>query len=354
MKSVCGVVVAVVLLAGTPRAASAQVYPDRVALNEKVRAIVAAYQGRTRDDNRAEQAERTTRTFKIGSGGSIDLGNIAGDITVTRGGGSDAIVEIVKSALGRHASDAKEMLGLVTVDVTERSGRVEVKTNYPSGDDWRRGHRRNVNVSVAYTVTAPAGTRVSVQSISGNIRISDIKGDVSANTISGDVHISGAGRIGMAKSISGTIEIADVKTDGAIDTSTVSGDVRVRHVSARRLSGGTVSGDVRLEDIEAEGVTAHSTSGTITFTGTLVRNGRYELKSFSGEVRLALAGSTGFEIDANSFSGDVRSDFPITTHGTVDTGGRRSHRTILKGTYGDGSAVLQITTFSGSIVIAKK
>ena len=41
------------------------------------------------------------------------------------------------------------------------------------------------------------------------------------------------------------------------------------------------------------------------FSGALARNGRYELKSFSGEVRVILAGNTGFEVDANSFSGDV-------------------------------------------------
>jgi hypothetical protein len=345
---------AVVMLGLVPGQARAQVYPDRVALKEKVRAIVATYQGRTRDDNRAEQTERTTRTLRIGSSGSIDLGNIAGDIAVTRGGGSEATVEIVKTARGRDAADAKDMLALVTVDVTERNGRAEVTAHYPGGDDQRRTNRRNVNVSVAYNVTAPAGTRISIQSISGSIRITDIKGDVSANTISGDVHISGAGRVSTAKSISGTIEIEDMKTDGGLDASTVSGDVRLRRVSARRLSGGTVSGNVRLEDVQADTVGAHSTSGTITFAGALARNGRYELKSFSGEVRLTLAGNTGFEINANSFSGGVRSDFPITTHGTVDTSGRHPHRTVLKGTYGDGSAVLDLTTFSGSIVIAKR
>src|SRR5207245_7882548 len=132
-------------------------------------------------------------------------------------------------------------LSLVTVDVTERNGRAEVKTHYP-GEDQRRG-RRNPNVSVAYSVTAPAGTRVSAESISGTIRMTDIKGDVSASTISGDFRISGAGRIGSAKSISGSIEIADSRTDGAIEASSVSGDVRLRHVSARRVSGGSVSGE---------------------------------------------------------------------------------------------------------------
>ncbi len=65
--------------------------------------------------------------------------------------------------------------------------------------------------------------------------------------------------------MSGTIEIADVKTDGGVDASTMSGDVRFRHVAARRVNGGSVSGDVRLEDIDSENVGAHSISGDIVF-----------------------------------------------------------------------------------------
>jgi DUF4097 and DUF4098 domain-containing protein YvlB len=329
-----------------PWTAGAQVYPERIAV--KARAAAVAYQRRARDDNREEQTERTTKTFKLGSDGSLDLGNIAGDITITRGGGSDATVEIVKTAQARSASDAKAQLDLVTVDIAERAGRAEIKTHYPNQ------MHGNVSVSVAYNVTAPSGTRVTANSISGNVKIADIKGDIGANTISGDVTISGANRINVAKTISGTIVISDVKTDGGIDASTISGDVHLRHVSARRIGGGTVSGEIRLEDVETQNVSAHSTSGGISFSGALAEKGRYELKAFSGDVRLTLSGKTGFEVDANTFSGDIRTDFSLTTHGTADAGRRGPRRTTLRGTSGDGGAVINITTFSGSIVIAKK
>jgi hypothetical protein len=44
----------------------------------------------------------------------------------------------------------------------------------------------------------------------------------------------------------------------------------------------------------------------------------------------------------------VHSDFPI------DTAAPRDRSRSLRGVYGDGSAVLEITTFSGSIVINKR
>src|SRR5690349_4351330 len=93
-----------------PWTAGAQVYPERLAV--KAHAAAAAYQRRARDDNREEQTERTTKTFKLGNDGALDLQNISGDITITRAAGSDATVEIVKTAHARSASDAKSQLDL--------------------------------------------------------------------------------------------------------------------------------------------------------------------------------------------------------------------------------------------------
>ena len=350
------VVVALVGLLAAPAVAGAQVYPERLSIAARARTVVEtarAYQRRGRDDNREEQTERTTKVLKLGADGALALGNIAGDITVTRGGGTDTTIEIVKTARGRTMEDAKELLTLVPVEVIERNGRAEVRTRYPTGDDQRRNNRRNINVSVDYTVTAPAGTRLSIDSISGTIKVTDIKGDLNANSISGDVRISGAGRIGTAKSISGTIEISETQADGAVAGSSVSGDVIFRRVTARRLDGSSVSGNIKVEDVQCERVSAQTTSGSTWFAGTLARSGRYELKSFSGEVRVLLAGNPGFEVDANSFSGEVRTDFPVTTRGASQPD-RRGRHTTLAGTYGDGAAVLDLTTFSGSIVISKR
>lgn len=339
-------VVAAAATAMTPAPARAQVYPDRVLVKAHVATV--AYQRRNRDDNRAEQTERTTKTFKLGSDGSLDLQTLAGDITVSRGSGPDTTVEIVKVARGHDADEIKSQLGLADVDITEGAGRVQIKSRYPN-----RMHG-NVDVTISFNVTAPAGTRLTANSMSGNIKITDIKGDLSASTFSGDVTISGAARVSLAKAMSGTIDIADVKTDGGLEVSTMSGDLRLRHVSARRISGVTISGDVKLEDIDSANVSAHTINGEILFGGALARQGRYEFNTNSGDVRLTLTGNIGFQIEANSFSGNVRSDYPITTHGTADSGGMGPHRTILRGTYGDGSAVVNVTTFSGSIVVGKK
>jgi len=124
--------------------------------------------------------------------------------------------------------------------------------------------------------------------------------------------------------------------------------VTLRKVAARRIDVGSVSGSVAVQDITCDRVEAHSVSGGVEFGGSLAKGGRYEFNSHSGDVRVVLAGSTGFELEASSFSGNIRSDLPIKLQG--DVGRRRS----MQGVYGDGSAVLSVTTFSGSVVISKK
>jgi hypothetical protein len=86
-------------------------------------------------------------------------------------------------------------------------------------------------------------------------------------------------------------------------------------------------------------------------TGPLTAGGRYDATSHSGSVRITLTGDTGFELDANSFSGSIRSDLPLTGNVGGDRGRRQR---AVRGVYGNGSAVLHLTTFSGGIVIEKR
>jgi DUF4097 and DUF4098 domain-containing protein YvlB len=336
-----------------PVAAAAQTAHDRErhavrTVHTTVHEAVERYQG---GGSRQEETERITRTLKIGANGELDLSNIAGDITVTRGRGTEAEIEIVKTARGRTVEDAKQMLGLVQVEINDRSGRAEVTTRYPSNEN-RRNERRNINVSVAYNVTAPAGTSLTVRSISGDVKVDAVTGDLSLESVSGNIGISNAGRISSAKSISGNVSIADTPIDGSAEASSVSGNVVLQRVKARRLGLNSVSGNLVVDDVTAERVDGQTVSGNVQFTSSLSPNGRYELQSHSGDVRVTLTGNTGFELEANSWSGSVRADIPgLRPTGDAD---RRGRRRTLRATHGNGSAILNITTFSGNAIVTRR
>ena len=115
----------------------------------------------------------------------------------------------------------------------------------------------------------------------------------------------------------------------------------------------SVSGDVVLQNVDCERLDAQSVSGDVEMTGPLVKGGRYDLGSHSGEIRVTISGNVGFELDASSFSGSVRTDleqFKITS----TSGGNRGRQRSVSGTFGDASAFLDLTTFSGSIIIGRQ
>ena len=213
-------------------------------------------------------------------------------------------------------------------------------------------------MSVHYTVTAPEGTRIAARSLSGSIRVSDIKGDLNLSSMSGDVSVFNGARVMTAKSTSGSVEIANLRSDIALAVNTVSGNLVIRQSRVPRMELGTVSGNVVITDVECERIEAHTLSGDVEFNSPLARNGRYELNSHSGVMRIVPTGTTGFELDATSFSGDIRSELTLkdARQGVAEIGRRnRGGRTrSLSGVYGDGSAMLDITTFSGSVLIGKK
>jgi len=301
---------------------------------------------------REEQSETFKKTVRIGNSGELDITNITGNIDIKRGGGGDATIEVVKVARARSIEEAKALLPLVKVEINERPNRAEVRTMYPA-DHHVINHRRNVNVQVHYTITAPAGTRVSARSISGNVRAADITGELSLVTTSGDVQIVRGRRVTAAKTTSGTVSISDTESDTPVEAASVSGDILVHRVKAARMELSTISGKVVMQEVACDRIEAHSLSGDVEFISPVMKGGRYEFNSHSGNVRLAVAGGAGYEVEANSWSGNVQSDVAL-DGGGVQPAGRGPRRKSVKGVVGDGSAMVEITTFSGNVHIIKR
>jgi hypothetical protein len=302
-----------------------------------------------------EQIDVITRTFKVGADGSLDLTGISGDVRVTGGGGNEIRVEATKRVRHRNADEAKRLLNDLRVEMTHVGARVEVRTVYPRRNNSERG----MSARVDYVVNLPAGVAVAVKSISGNVLVTAVRGEVRAETVSGDVEVSQTPNVALAKTISGNVTARDIGSANLLSLGTVSGTVIATGLKVRALEATTVSGDVRISGAQIERVEASCVSGNIEFDSPLTKAGRYEFTSHSGDVRIAISGGTGFELDADTFSGSVRSDLPITVRqlGRDDRNrgrGRGTSNRAIRGTYGDGSAILEVRSHSGSVVITKK
>jgi len=296
-----------------------------------------------------QQTEKFSRTVPLPKGGSLDLSNISGDIVITGGAGDQVVIDAVKR--GRTAEELK----LVEIEVMTGASRVEVRTQYPR-------ERRNINVSVDFTVAVPRAAGVRVRTVSGSLKLATIDGALAAESVSGDVTVTSAGQLESAKTVSGDVTVDGAASEGDISVASVSGDVGLKTVKARGIEASSVSGGVDLADVTCSRVAAKSVSGNIAFGGPLAKGGRYSLQSHSGDVTVYADGKTGFEVAAGTFSGDISSDLKIaSTFGGEDERGQPGRRPKsggpgqrVQGTYADGGAFLELSAFSGNVKIVNK
>ena len=295
-----------------------------------------------------EVTERFSKTAHLDQNGTFDLANISGNVVITGGSGRDVTIEAVKRVQRPNPNAARALLQMIDIQVVEEANRVEVRTAYP--------RPRNFPGSVDFTIALPEDASVTLKTMSGNIRATNVKGELRAEVVTGTVTAAGARRIGALKSVSGDIEIIDGSADDFITASTVSGNVTVRGLKGRTIQLGTVTGNVRMDDSQSDRLMVRAVNGNIDYAGDLARGGRYEFISHSGDIRLMLSGATGFEVQANSFSGTVRSDFPMNRRGGAGAEGGRGGVTprAIRGAFGDASAMLVLRAFSGNIVVGRR
>jgi len=337
--------IAALAVAAAP--AEAQANDPRIVAREAARVVrIGAYQGRDRGPG---QTERFSRKVKLGRDGRVSVGNVSGDIAVTGGSGDEVSIEAVKRTRGDQSQ-----LGAVRIVVDDRAGRVDIRTEYDNSRFFR-----NNNVSVDYTVTVPSGASVDMKSVSGNIKVTGVRGSVRAESVSGNVTTTDTPKVETAKSVSGNVTLSGIAIDGDLSAGTVSGTVTAKGVKAHALELGSVSGDVVVTDVTCDRLTAKSVSGGFEYTGTITKGGVYDVNLHSGTVRFVLVNPSGFELSANTFSGSIRSELPLTIGGdSRDRDGNSRRRGVsnrsIRATFGDGSATLTLRTFSGDIVIVKR
>ncbi len=303
-----------------------------------------------------ETNENFSRSVRLGGNGTLDLQNLSGSVVISGGGGNEAVIQAVKRAFGGASDDERRArLQDVQIEVLEQSNRVEVRSRYQ--DNNRRGP--GSAVSIDYTITVPQNASLYVRNTTGDVRVTNVRGDLRVETLSGDISASGARRIGLLKTVSGSVAVTDAQVEDDVTLQTLSGDLTLTNVRARAVDVSAVSGDLQLNDVQSDRVIARSSNGDITFSGTLQRTGRYEFTTQSGDIRLALGGNGGFDVDASTFNGELQSAFPLTLGGadvnTASNGRRpRGIGQAVRGRFGDGGAAVSLRSFNGDLTITRR
>lgn len=280
---------------------------------------------RTRDDRDRDRGDESSRgvdtTVALSKGGTVSLTITGGEIVVTAWSRDEVRVKANSEESGvRFSASATR----VTVELT-----------------GRRSSDSHIEISV------PVGTRVSARAQSGDVSIRGNKADVEASTQSGDIVIDDVGGRVDVNTLSGEVQASHI--DGDLEIKTLGGDVTVES-SKGDIDIETVSGEITMRDATARNVRAHTTSGDVTYDGSIDPQGRYELSSHSGDVRLGVQSNIGAQISISTWSGTVESDFPMTLkpgeHGIGSGTAKRFNFEV-----GNGAARITLGSFSGDITI---
>jgi hypothetical protein len=275
-----------------------------------------------KDRDREEYESKLDTTVAFDRNGTVELSLSSGEIRVTAWERREVKVSAVTER------------GLLRFDAT--GSRLELSVRSRGG---RSGETR-------YEVTVPVGTRVDMNSVSGDLLAAGVKGEIEANTVSGEIEVTDAQRVSLA-SVSGSVVVRGAT--GEVRASSVSGDVELERV-AGDVEMHTVSGEVALRDVRAKFLRARSTSGDVEFDGTIDPAGRYDFGSHSGTIRLMLPSAVSAAIEVETYSGEVDSDFPIRLEPGEHSTGRPRR---LQFRIGGGGARVSAETFSGDIDIRR-
>ncbi len=299
------------------------------------------------------------------AGGRVEIHNLAGSVRVI---GWDRNEIRVSGTLGRGAE---------RLEVTPRGATTDIRVILPRNARNVRGSELEIRI--------PVEKDVVVRTVSADVEVAGVAGEVSAQTTSGDLEVAGrpgrvravstSGDVGVevsatsrveARSTSGEVRIrgavresVDVEsTSGDVDVASATPEVRAKSVSGGvtlrgvggRVSASTVSGDTEVLDGRIQYGSFETVSGNLRLSGELQRGGAFNLQSHSGDIEILLPGGFDAEFEVTTFSGDIDNEFGPAAQRT----GRYGPGRVLRFTAGSGGPLLTVRTFSGNVKLRRR
>jgi DUF4097 and DUF4098 domain-containing protein YvlB len=193
------------------------------------------------------------------------------------------------------------------IRVKNVSGKTEAQTGSGKLDLETLGETHVESISGDIHAAHLSG-RADIVSRGGAIYAQSLKSGGEVSSVSGDVAIGGVeGNKLVAKSVSGELSVEKAGQDSPVDISveSVSGDLRLHELNGA-LTIKTVSGDVRGDELVASVLQVKAVSGDIDlsldnrFTGTVNAN------TVSGDVTVRLKEESSFRYSLSTQSGDLK------------------------------------------------
>ena len=197
---------------------------------------------------------------------------------------------------------------------------------------------------VDYEITVPVSMDIDIRGTFVSANIDGVEGEIRVFSTNGDIDVRGGRGFVQLETVNGRVELAGAA--GNVDVQTTNGRVTIVDATGD-ITAESVTGSITLDGIESSEVRAETTSGGIYYDGTIVDGGRYSLSAHSGDVVVAMSEGVNATFSVSTFSGNLDTAFPVTVTGT------RSRGRPFSFTLGDGSARVELQSFSGDIELTR-
>jgi hypothetical protein len=226
----------------------------------------------------------------VAPGRAIEINGIKGNIRAEATSDSDVEVVAHKHA-GRSNPDE------VQIRTVKHGDGVTICAVYPRGDPGEpnecvpgggSSHTHNNDVRVDFTVRVPAGVRLIARTVDGDVEAASLDDNIEAYSVLGNIRISTAG-YARAKTVTGSITAS---------------------------------------------------------LGNANWPGQIEFETITGEITLILPANSNTELHAESTTGNITTEFPLTVQGSAT-------RQSMNGSIGNGGRKLILKTISGPIKLLR-
>ena len=214
----------------------------------------------------------------------------------------------------------------IEVDAEQMGNRVDVSTRSIS-DSVAPGDLR-----ADFQINVPEDAELQIHNDVGSVNVANVLGDMNVETVAAGVDLEDTSGYLTVKTVGGSFQC--VRCAGRIEVS-------------------SITGSFRLIDLKSAHVWAQTSTGNILFNGAFLPNGTYSLKNYSGVIEVRFSPTDSFDMSATSLKGKVVNEAKLTPstheHHFLPRWGN-----ALFGTFNQGRAKVELTSFDGTINILKR
>jgi Putative adhesin len=251
-----------------------------------------------KDDSEFSEKDEIRKTVPLTLGARVEVSSIRGSVEIETANIEVAEVHIVRSA--RNRADLEHHK--IEIESTPQSLVIR-------GEQRPRNSGSGPDVRHHIMLKLPRRVELSVRSISGQVRIGDVDGQLEVSSVSGSLRVGAVGGRVQVNSVSGSVGVGAV--DGQIKVSSVSGDVDIGQVN-QPVEIKSVSGSVKVGQA-VDFLDVSSVSGAVSAGISRLGERGVKINSVGGSVELRFTDELNAQLSTNSVSGKVSIEVPNVT-----------------------------------------